>query len=268
MKQEFFLKKIKLEPQDETIVQKPYVWLTDDARTLKKLLQDGECAVYLLTPQNKDLFCPEAQWCLETDDPWSMAADKKQEGNAKTAEWMDYLWKVWQRKHDLPWKICETNRLFLREMTEQDLEYLYEWQKDPQTARYVAGPSPDREDEVKKFYAYRKLIYGFYGFGLWMVCEKESKRPVGRAGLQIRDGFAVPEIGFEIDVSHRGKGYAREALEAVIQYSKEELELEEVRSVVDSTNLVSQKLCESLGFSVEERKIEGKTDWIFYRKQL
>ena len=285
----------------------PAVWLTDDEESLRKLRALDECAVYLLTDANRAGFCPAAQWCLETpagtewrrsleeaiDEP-VLNGDAEAAGGCARAEepslnelriinplsnerqagqlpeWlpMEFLWRVWLRGHDLPWQIAETRRLYLREMTEEDLDFLYRCQRDELSARFVAGPRGDRKTELEKLRAYRQLIYGFYGFGLWIVCEKESGHPVGRAGLQLREEYEVPELGFEIEASFRGRGYAREALEAVLAYAKEELELEELRSVVDVENPVSQKLCESLGFAERERKSMDGREWIFYDRKL
>lgn len=288
MRQEIFLKKIELEgcpygaaekyrlerwaetapecvPGSKMVQQreKAAVWLTDDGGCLQELSARGACVIYLLTQENRDDFCAGAEWCMELPE------EEQLPGEA-LPDWisMEFLWRIWLRKQNLPWQIAETDRLYLREMTEDDLDFLYECQEDAQTARFVAGPKGEREEELEKIRAYRRLIYGFYGFGLWIVCEKESGKPVGRAGLQIREAYEIPELGFEIAAGQRQKGYAREALEAVLSYAKEELELEEVRSVVNAENFVSRKLCESLGFIQQERKTEDGVNWIYYSRAL
>ena len=297
MQREIFLKKIELTGYPYTEAEKnrldglqqAAVWLTDDVENVRKLVQTGECVVYLLTPGNREVFCPEAEWCVEVpESEWyvEMPEPDGKSGLMKAAcdgcrqadSWdenalpgwlpMDFLWKVWLRRYGLPWQICETGRLYLREMTEEDLDFLYFCQQDGQSARFVAGPVGARDEELEKMQAYRRLIYGFYGFGLWMVCEKETGRPVGRAGLQIREEFEIPELGFEIEASYRRRGYAREALEAVLRYAKEELELDELRSVVDVENTASQRLCEALGFTVQEYRQQDGREWIFYGKHL
>ena len=265
MKREIFLKKIELtgSPYRETEKYRlqnageTCVWLADDRETLVRLKNQGESVIYLLTPDNREGFCPEADWCLETEEPG-------------TEDWMDmdFFWRVWLRSKDLPWQICETQRLYLREMTEGDLDFLYHCQTDPDTARFVEGPREDRETELEKLRAYRKLIYGFYGFGLWMVCEKESGQPVGRAGLQLREEEELLELGFEMEVSFRGRGYMKEALESVISYAREELELECLRSVVDVENDASQQVCRSLGFTEAFRREENGRQWIYFEKEI
>ena len=153
-------------------------------------------------------------------------------------------------------------------MTEDDLDFLYHCHQDTQSARFVAGPTANREAELEKIGAYRKQVYGFFGFGLWIVCEKESGQPVGRAGLQLREEEEIPELGFEIEKSCRGVGYAREALKAVLAYAKEDLEMAELRSVVDVENAASRKLCESLGFAEQKRQAMDGREWIFYHRYL
>ena len=64
MKREIFLKKIELTgcPYRETEkyrlhnVDEAYVWLTDDRETLVDLKSQGNCVIYLLTPDNREGF--------------------------------------------------------------------------------------------------------------------------------------------------------------------------------------------------------------------
>ena len=88
-----------------------------------------------------------------------------------------------------------------------------------------------------------------------------------RQGLQIRDGFESPELGFAVAPAFRGRGYAEEACRAVMEYSCRELGFEEIRAVVRRENKKSQKLCEKLGFSVDSETGYSDGMWIFYRKQ-
>ena len=97
--------------------------------------------------------------------------------------------------------------------------------------------------------------------------EKKSGCVIGRAGLQIRDGFESPELGFAVAPAFRGRGYAEEACRAVMEYSCRELGFEEIRAVVRRENKKSQRLCEKLGFSVDSETGYSDGMWIFYRKQ-
>ncbi|MDO4333263.1 MAG: GNAT family N-acetyltransferase [Eubacteriales bacterium] len=264
------------------------VWLTDSAQKAEALAKDGACVVYLITPENKNDFCGGVEWCAET--PQDKNADEDRDGSAAVLpegapgwkaqlaaaeetglpDWLpeEFLRRVWRRSRNLPWHICETPRLVLREMTEADLDFLYEMQRDEEAARFLGGLSHDWETERQKLAAYRHNVYGFYGFGIWLVVEKESGRPVGMAGLQMRDGFETPELGFAIASPYRRKGYAQEACRAVLQYAKEELELDRVRAVVDQDNFKSRRLCEKLGFTVDNVAETDGRMCIFYEMEI
>lgn len=216
----------------------PAVWLTGQARRVRQLAEEGECAVWLLTPHNRDGFCKEADWCLEITGQDNGVPE-------------DFLWKVWLRRHNLPWHICEAQRLSLRELMEEDLDFLYTLPQDAGDAFSGQKMSGDYRTEQEKLEAYRKRIYGFYGFGMWLVVRKEDGLPVGLAGLQMRSGFAGPELGFFIAAQYRGKGYAQEACRAVLAYARTELEVGYMRAMVDLENKKSRALCERLGFTQE-----------------
>ena len=110
--------------------------------------------------------------------------------------------------------------------------------------------------------------YGFYEFGIWIVELAESHTVIGRAGLQLRDGYGEPELGFVIAPAYRGHGYAREACEAVLQVAREELFFETIRAVVHRDNEKSLRLCKKLGFIVDNKAEKDENPWIFLRKSL
>lgn len=276
--------------ENETGRDMPEVWLTDDSDTARQLLTEGACCVYLLTAENRNDFGTGIEWCAEVPEdgeegrtcgtqemsPEASATADDWRGQLLAAEiaglpdWLpeDFLWRVWLRSRNLPWHICETDRLVLREMTETDLDFLYEMQEDEEAARFLDALDSDRDAQRQKLAAYRQQMYGFYGFGIWIVLEKESGKPVGRAGLQMREGFEEPELGFAVLKKYRGRGYAEEACRAVLDYAKKELELKKMRVVVDRENRKSRNLCEKLGFIVDNMRKMDDREWIFYSRSL
>lgn len=265
------------------------VWLTDDAGAAKRLSKEGESVVYLLTEDNREISCAGAAWCAKV--PGQGAEEGKSRERTgwqkelfaveKTGfpDWLpeSFLWRVWLRHNGLPWYIRETDRLLLREMTETDLDFVLEMQKEEGragwAARAYAGEKRDtagriREEEKEKLSAYIGQIYGFYGFGIWLVLEKESGMPVGRAGLQMREEIPGPELGFSIAPQFRRRGYAREACRAVLFWAKEELETENVYAVADRENIASCRLCEQLGFVRARTETKNaETDVLFVLEQ-
>lgn len=238
------------------------VWLTDRKQEAERLCREGGCVVFVLTGENRGEYAAGVEWCAEADDGWGKQCGRTLEEQFDP----DWLFRVWQRHAGLPWKILETERLILREMTEKDMDALYEIQGEEESG-FLDPLCKDREEQHIRIQEYIRHMYGFYGFGIWMMEEKKSGCVVGRAGLQIRDGFESPELGFAVAPAFRGRGYAEEACRAVMEYSCRELGFEEIRAVVRRENKKSQRLCEKLGFSVDSETGYSDGMWIFYRKQ-
>lgn len=169
-----------------------------------------------------------------------------------------YMDKVCRRFRDLPWIILETDRCILREVTEDDLDELYEIYEEPSITLYTEGLYEDREMERTYIRDYTEQVYKFCGYGIWAVIQKESGRLIGRAGLACREGFDTPELGYVIGVPYQRQGYATEVCRAIVDYAATELGFETLRALFRKENEASYRLCRKLGFhEYRETEIEG-----------
>lgn len=162
------------------------VWLTDEKEEALRLYHAGECVVFVLTPDNRDVFVPEIGYCVEVEASGSREAGKAADGLTEDAQWADwlnqvdadYLEKVWQRHTGKPWHILDTDRLTLREMCADDLDSLYEIADDADSRIFMEPLEKDREAERIKMQEYVQYMYGFYGFGIWMVeLRSDAQQP-------------------------------------------------------------------------------------------
>lgn len=80
--------------------------------------------------------------------------------------------------------MIKTERLFLREMTEQDFDALYAILSDSDIMRHY--PYTFDEKRVRGWISKNIERYNIFGFGLWAVCLKESGETIGNCGLTIR----------------------------------------------------------------------------------
>ncbi len=163
-----------------------------------------------------------------------------------------YFERIYCRLAGLPWEILETERCILRETIEEDVDAFYEIYQEPSITEYMEPLYEDKEKEKQYIRDYRKYGYGFYEFGIWTVLEKTTGQVIGRAGINMRDGFAIPEIGFVIGVPWQHKGIAYEVCAAVITYAKENLFMDALQALVLPDNFASVRLCEKLGFRMQE----------------
>ncbi len=172
-----------------------------------------------------------------------------------------FLERMYQREHGLPWTVMETKRCFLREMTVEDLDGLYELYQGEGVTDFIEGLYEDRKKEEEYTRAYIRNMYPFYGFGMWIAIERATGRMIGRAGLNLREihGKLVLELGYLIGKEFQNRGFATELCEGILQFAREGTEFEEIHCLIEKGNGISVHLAEKLGFNwQEELKIQGK----------
>ncbi|NQD68298.1 GNAT family N-acetyltransferase [Bacillus haikouensis] len=140
--------------------------------------------------------------------------------------------------------------LYLTGLQEDDVPLLVKWSENEKLQRLLdALPyKPKSEDEVKKWIAGEE--HNSYRLAIRL---KESGRLIGYAELDgilwaHRVGGLSIIIGEEVC---QGKGYGREAMECVLAFAFEELNLHRLQLTVFSYNIRAIRLYESLGFTKE-----------------
>ena len=143
--------------------------------------------------------------------------------------------------------IIETERLFLREMTENDFDALYNVLADSDIMQHY--PYTFDEARVSKWIQRNIERYQIYGFGLWAVCLKETGEMIGDCGLtmQLINGQIKPEIGYHIRADKQRNGYAREAAIAVRDWTFHNTPFHIVYSYMKATNEPSVKTALAYG---------------------
>lgn len=173
---------------------------------------------------------------------------------------VDFLQKVWQRHHRVPWTILETERCVVRELTLDDLDALFELYGDGEIDKYT-DPLYPYEEEKEFQRAYIENMYRYFGYGLWLVFSKETGELIGRAGLEHREynEEIELELGYIIGTKYQGQGVATEICEAILAYAKENTGFERINTLIEDGNTASEHLSQKLGFSyVEDFELDGK----------
>jgi RimJ/RimL family protein N-acetyltransferase len=110
----------------------------------------------------------------------------------------------------------ETNRLFLRELKQEDLDAVYTGLlADPVILKQY--PHLFNKENVRELILRNVERYRIFGFGLWAICMKKTGEMIGGCGLVMHkiDGFIRPEMLVYIRRDMQRKGYATEAASAV-----------------------------------------------------
>ena len=159
----------------------------------------------------------------------------------------------------------ETERLFLREMVEDDFEALRRVLGD----RDIMGHYPYEFDDerIRSWIARNRERYRIFGFGLWAVCRKDTGEMIGDCGLtmQIIDGQIRPEIGYHIRADRQRQGFAKEAACAVRDWAWKYTPFRAIYSYMKAENIPSIRTamaygCEYAGEFLDE---EGEMTKVF-----
>ena len=172
-----------------------------------------------------------------------------------------FLDRIMKRKQKLPWITVITPRCILREITLGDLDALYEIYAEPGITDFTEPLYESRGEEEEYTRHYIEKMYGFYGYGMWVVTEKQTGQIIGRAGFAHQDlgKEIVLEMGYLIAKPWQRKGIATEVIQKLLQFARKNLEFEEIHCFVYPQNTASEELLEKLGFQSRETVIiKGK----------
>ena len=145
----------------------------------------------------------------------------------------------------------QTERLTLRELSEQDAPLMLAVLTDPDFLRNIGDRGVHTEDDARRYIVDGPIaMYRQYNFGMYRV-ELKDGTPVGLCGLVKRDGLEDVDIGFAFLPRYRGRGYALEAAQAVMAYGRDTIGLKRIVAIALPDNLPSVQLLEKLGMQAE-----------------
>jgi aminoglycoside 6'-N-acetyltransferase len=147
-----------------------------------------------------------------------------------------------------------TPRLVVRRFTAADASTLAVYRSDPEVARYQAWECPYPLEDARRFVAsLEDLAPGTPGTWFqFAVALAATGALVGDVALRTsRSDPRQAEIGFSVAPEHQRRGYATEAVGAVLDYAFGRLAMQRVFAITDARNLPAQRLLERVGFRRE-----------------
>jgi RimJ/RimL family protein N-acetyltransferase len=144
-------------------------------------------------------------------------------------------------------EILDTPRLVLRELVDEDLDFLALMLADEGVMRWY--PAPLTRDEASDWLVRQRQRYLEDGCGLWLCVHRRTGEPVGQVGLVIQEheGKRVAEVGYLLHQPHWGHGYATEAAGAVRDWAFAVKRAPRVHAFVRPENAPSRAVAERIG---------------------
>jgi RimJ/RimL family protein N-acetyltransferase len=142
-----------------------------------------------------------------------------------------------------------TERLVLRRFRASDAETLAAYRSDPDVARYQSWTVPVPLEQARVLVA--SLAAGDPdrpGWFQYAVERTEDRAHIGDVGVDLHENRRQAEIGFTLAPAYQHRGYAGEAVRAVLDHLFRVRGLHKVSAEADARNAASARLLERVGF--------------------
>lgn len=156
----------------------------------------------------------------------------------------------------------ETERLLLRNVESKDAEIMYDYRNNEICARYQRGQTKDYESIVALVQSRRDDEMSTNAPSLVAVALKNTDEMVGEIVVMPEDGTI--SLGYTFSYKHHRKGYAFEALTALINMLHEQYPQWDFISFTEPENEASMALLKKLGYkdmgyiATKESQVFGK----------
>jgi len=147
----------------------------------------------------------------------------------------------------------ETKRLQIRQLTLADAPFFFELVNDQDWLQFIGDRNVRTIEDAENYLQYKIMTsYAVFGFGIYLVLEKESQTPLGIAGFVKRDELEHVDVGCAFLPKGRGKGYAFEAAKALMDYGTATFKFKTILAIANKDNVRSHHLLEKLGLSFQK----------------
>jgi len=144
----------------------------------------------------------------------------------------------------------ETERLIIRTTQLTDEQFIYDLLNTPNWIRYIGDRKIKTLQDASAYIENRMLsALREFGFSNNTIIRKSDQRKIGVCGLYKKEGLEYHDIGFALFPEFEGQGYALEACDRLIDYSRQKFNIKQIQAITLEENTASQKLLKRLGFT-------------------
>lgn len=153
----------------------------------------------------------------------------------------------------------ETERLLLRKITDEDAESLYRnVYNDFEYYKYYYQVPFKTFEDYKPLVEKYKEMYERGNHFRWCIVLKETNEIIGHIILHTKNLLDNNcKIGYIIGKNYTNKGYAKEAVTAIINFGLNEVKFHRIEAEIVAENVNSIKVIESVGMHFESIKEES-----------
>lgn len=158
---------------------------------------------------------------------------------------ISYFWQM-------DFEILHTERLLLRKASVEEFHYIFKHYNDEELKAFFGLTTDEELQKEKDKYNNGYTSYN-RSFLLFHLIDKATQQNIGACGFH--NWFAMhsrSEIGYHLrDESNKRKGFMKEALQAIIAYGFNNMNLNRIEAVISPKNEPSLKLAKHYNFKQE-----------------
>lgn len=159
----------------------------------------------------------------------------------------------------MEYPIIQTTRLILKELTLENEENIDEHFSDPAVSQFLEIGKNETAADIIQFH----LRDSGCRWGIF----KNSGEFIGTCGFHCWNKKTnTAEIGYDLSKKSWGRGYMKEALDAIIEFGFSEMKLNSIIAIIDVNNLNSIKFIKKMNF-IESKKSNNGNDYKYVLKR-
>lgn len=155
-----------------------------------------------------------------------------------------------------------TDRLILRKATKADGNEILFLRSDQSVNKYIDRPPTKNLKDAEDFIA--KIEHGIQkGQNIyWNITLKNDPKMIGTICLwNFSEDQKVGEVGYDLHPQFQGKGIMSEALQCVMNYGFQKLNLEKIEAYTHRENKSSKRLLEKNNFTLVQNKSDADNEF-------
>ncbi|WP_419723199.1 GNAT family N-acetyltransferase [Sphingobium aromaticiconvertens] len=148
--------------------------------------------------------------------------------------------------------VLYTERLLLRPHRSSDFDTCCALWGDAKVVRHIGGAVQESQAVWFRILRYAGM-WSLLGFGMWVLEERGTGAFLGEAGLLstcrgLPELDGMPEAGWVLGPDAWGRGFASEAMGAILGWADVDLAVPSIRCIIEDGNDASVRVAEKLGF--------------------
>lgn len=146
----------------------------------------------------------------------------------------------------------ETDRLILRRLTRKDVHNMFEYTSDPEISTHTTWFAHQSIEDTMRYIEHNLRLQDQHQVHEWGIVDKKGKKVIGTCGYTMwKPNHRTAEIAYAIARPYWGQGLMTEAVQAVLQFGFDKMELNRVEARCMVDNLGSERVMQKIGMSFE-----------------